>query len=468
MFKSSTAQTKHLAILFALACSSPSAFAATNQTFHTNILNYDLGSSLGNKPSNSEFSGDFLLRSNQVVEDVGEVTGNQYWGDLNLKYETSSTSVAAKKKATFSSRVNDEGQFMFSVPEAYIKREWSDSSLAFGRSVLDWGYIDAVWGFGKINNRKNFDFFEPGVEGLTGLLYEKESGGMKFSLFGSLVYVPELNPGQEYDEDKGTVTCKNAWCRPQAQTAPIDQGVEVPIFYDIDYPDTADIVFRYSAGARISLDMGLVDLEVFGIRKPENQLSVAAEYYYSIDEQTAFVDVTPQVYYHDVLGANLTASIGERFKIYGGGLSITPNTYPDGIDPKIQYTGLKPKKKKEEYLATGAFYNDGQIRAGLHYVARVSDYDLENDLMVEYPRWNQAVNFNISTFLTRKLSVAFDHKFDMLTEDRLTMFSASYLVSANTLASMGVNVIGAEGDVESFWSEYSNNDSVYGSLKVRF
>ena len=56
----------------------------------------------------------------------------------------------------------------------------------------------------------------------------------------------------------------------------------------------------------------------------------------------------------------------------------------------------------------------------------------------------------------------------MLTEDRLTMFSASYIVSRNMLASGGVNMIGTTDDVESFWSDFSNNDSVYGALKVRF
>lgn len=418
----------------------------------------------------SNFSADFEVRSNQLVEDVGEVVGNAYWGDFNADYHSGKNSDFSKK-FSLATRVNSEEQFMFSVSEAYIKRNWADSSLTVGRTVLEWGYIDALWGFGKINNRRNFDYFEPGLEGLTGVLFKKESDGMSFSLFGSLLYVPEMNPGQIYDEDKGTVTCKNAWCRPQSDSAPLDEGKEVPIFYNIDYPDATDVVFRYSAGARLAVDWGLANLEVFGIRKPENQISVAAEYYYDVEvgqQGTAFVDVTPQVYYHDIMGANLKMKVTDRISIYGGGLSVTPNTYPDGIDPEIVYTGLKPKKKKEEYLGGGAFYSGGKFKAGAHYIARVSEYDLENDLMVEYPRWNQAVNLNISANLTRKLNVVFDHKFDMLTEDRLTMFGASYLVSPNTLASAGVNVIGTSGDVESFWSDFSNNDSVYGSLKVRF
>lgn len=436
---------------------------------YTNKLTSALEDTQSQKKTDG-LSGDFTLRSNQLVEDVGEVVGNQYWGDLNLDYAVGSGQ-PSEKKVSISARANDQEALMFAVPEAYVKYNWSDSSLTVGRSLLEWGYIDSVWGFGKINNRMNFDYFEPGHEGLTGLHYSKSAPGMRFSIFGSIVYVPELNPGQDYDEDKGTITCNNPWCRPQSTTAPLEDGKEVPVFYSIDYPEITDVVFRYSAGANVELDVGPTTLEFFGIRKPENQLSVAAEYYYDIDageKGTAFVDVTPQVYYHDVMGANIRFKLGDYITAYGGGLSITPNTYPDGIDPSIVYTGLKPKKKREDYLGGGLFYQGAKFKASGHYVARVSDYDLDNDLLVEYPRWNQAFNFKISSVLTRKLSVDFDYKYDMLTEDRLTMFSASYIVSRNMLASGGVNMIGTTDDVESFWSDFSNNDSVYGALKVRF
>ena len=470
MFKKLPFNSIGLSALCAVVASSQVGAANLKTNLYTNKLSTALENLQSQSDNKSKLKGDFTLRSNQLIEDVGDVIGNQYWGDLNLDYNTGSSSTSLKK-VSISARANDQEAVMFSAPEAYVKYEWSDSSLTMGRSLLEWGYLDAVWGFGKINNRKNFDFFEPGLEGLTGLVYTKEAPGMSFSIFGSVVYVPELNPGQNYDEDKGTIDCNNPWCRPQSSTAPLEDGKEVPVFYSIEYPEVTDVIFRYSAGARVAMDIGPTTLEVFGIRKPENQLSVAAEYYYDIDvgdKGTAFVDVTPQVYYHDVLGANIKFKLTDDITAYGGGLSVTPNTYPDGINPRIVYTGLKPKKKKEDYLGGGVFYEGAKIKGGAHYVARVSDYDLESDLLVEYPRWNQAFNINISSVLTRKLSVAFDYKFDMLTEDRLTMFSASYIVARNMLASAGVNMIGTSDDVESFWSNFSNNDSVYGSLKIKF
>ncbi len=236
------------------------------------------------KTKKTGLRGDFSFRNNQLMDDVGEVTGNKYWGELNVGYEAGQAG-ELEKEFSLSTRVNDQENIMFSIPEANIKYRFGDSEVVAGRTVLEWGQIDAIWGFGKLNNRINFDGFEPGQEGLTGLLYTQKADGMSFSLFGSVLYIPEMNPGQDYDEDTGKVSCSNPWCRPQAETAPVsDDGSEVPIFYNIQYPEIADIVLKYSAGARLELDVGgPFKTEVFGIRKPENQLSVAAEYYLDSD-----------------------------------------------------------------------------------------------------------------------------------------------------------------------------------------
>lgn len=462
----------NLSLVITSCAAVTNSYAATvGANMYANKLSTALDTSLDSKNKEKKFSGDFSMRSNQLVGDVGEVVGNQYWGDLNLKYKSGGNGESIKK-FEFASRANDQTEdfnsVMFSVPEAYYEIENDNSNIAFGRKILEWGYIDAVWGFGKINNRKNFDGFEPGLEGLTGLLFEKSSGGMKFSLFGSLIYIPEMNPGQDYDEDNGTITCNNPWCRPVPSSAPIDGGSNVDIVYNIDYPEISEVVFRYSTGARLAMDMGPFEIEAYGLRKPENTIEIAGEVYYTNEDGKAFVNVTPQIYYHDVLGANVKFKINDYITAYGGGMSVTPNTFPDGYDPRIEYTGIKPKKKKEDYLGTGAFYNGGKFKGGIHYVARVSEFDIEEDILVQYPRWNQAINVNMSSILTRTISVAFDVKYDMLTEDRLTMFSASYLVAPNMLTTAGVNMIGTSGNAESYWSEFSNNDSVYGSLKYQF
>ena len=108
------------------------------------------------------------------------------------------------------------------------------------------------------------------------------------------------------------------------------------------------------------------------------------------------------------------------------------------------------------------------LRSHLGYIARVSEFDTENDILVNYPRWNQAVHFSASKDFSRKIFVHLDYKYDMLTEDRLTMFRTSYSFGPSVVASFGVNVIGTNQSEESYWTKFENNDSVYSSLKYSF
>ena len=438
----------------------PNVFAVTTNTLTTTVSNQ-------RRSFNSDFKGSVSFQSNQLVDDVGEVVGNKYFGELDLQYHAQDPGEMTKVfKAT--ARMNDNEQLMFSLQEAKLAYHFGTSKIVFGRTILDWGELDENWGFGKVNNRRNFDGFEPGQEGLTGFVYHKHAdNGFKFSTFLSMIYVPEVNPGMKVNKDKGTIQCQNPWCSVPSPTAEIDDGVVTPIFYNVNYPEITDVVFRYTTGLRMGYDKDAFALEGFYIRKPENQISVSAEVKYEIDNERVFADITPQFYYHDVAGADLKIRPFNNFMLYGSWLSIKPNKYPDGDVPYIEYTGIRPEKRVEEYVGSGTVFDDGEITASLNYVARISEFDRENDMLAEYPRWNQAWHAHINAHITRKLSFALDLKYDMLTEDRLTMYRANYEMSPNMLASMGVNIIGtAEG--ESYWNDFANNDSVYGSFKYTF
>ena len=172
------------------------------------------------------------------------------------------------------------------------------------------------------------------------------------------------------------------------------------------------------------------------------------------------------------LGRGLSSLIGET-KVEGtiNKLSLSdiiPNKYPDNNEPLIEYTGIKPKKKSEEYISVGAYYQNTDWSAHAGYIARISEFDTESDILVDYPRWNQAVNLSIKKKFSRKIQVALDIKYDMITEDRLTTFKTDYFLDRNIVAAFGVNVIGTNKNKESFWAKYENNDSVYSSLKYIF
>jgi len=453
-----------------------SVFAQTSTSLNTNNsytkknqLSTDLKVEDENKNPKRGLRSEFSLTSNELVDNVGEQVGNRFFGDFNMDYDAGGGADLVKK-FSLRSRVNNEEQLMFSIPESYLKYDFgTSSSVIFGRQNLTWSTIDSNWGFGKLNNRVNFDYFEPGQEGLTGIrLTTSLTDNIKVEFFGSVLYVPEMNPGQKYDKESGEITCQNMWCKPLANTAPVGDS-DVPIYYNVNMPEIDEAVFRYSVGGRLEFDFGIIKADVFAMRKPENTPSITAEIQYQTEQNRIFVDVTPQFYYHDVKGTTLTIKPSDNFTVYAGGLSILPNSFPDGDEPYIQYTGIKPQKISEDYLGGGAYYANDNYVAGIHYVARVSEYDIESDdLLVDYPRWNQAYHLNFSARLSRKLRMGLDYKYDMLTEDRLTMLNASYDWQKNMTTSLGMNIIGVNEDTNSYWTDFSNNDSVYASMKYRF
>ncbi len=416
----------------------------------------------------SKLTGDVSFQSNEWVQDVGEVVGNKYFGEINLDYDSKVVG-EMDKKFQLSGRVNDKEQMMYSVPEAYLKYKFGSNQMIFGRAILDWNKLDSVWGFGKLNNRKNFDGFEPGQEGLTGMtLSHRSENGFNFSLFGSIIYVPEMNPGMKIDKENKTIVCENPWCKAPAPSADVE-GRDVPIEYTVNYPEVEDVIFRYSVGARVGFENEFVGVHGFTMRKPENTLSVLAEVAYENGSGAIEAEVTPQFYYHDVTGGELTFTPIENVTLYGSVFQIVPEETPDGNTPNIQYTGIRPNKKKEEYIGAGVGYdNKGLFKFGFNYIARTSDFDISDDQLVEYPRWNQAYHFNIGAKLSRTVSLGFDYKYDMLTEDRLTMFKANYRYSSDILISVGANMIGSNEDKGSYWSDFVNNDTVYSSMKYIF
>lgn len=436
------------------------SYAVTSQTISTTISNYY-------RNLNTDLKGSISFQANQLIEEVGQVQGNRFFGELDLDYNTT-TEANFKNTFKMSARYNDSQQLMLSIQEMKFLYEFGTSKVAVGRMFLDWGELDQNWGFGKINNRKNFDSFEPGHEGLVGFLYERKAqSGIKVSSFLSILYAPELNPGMKYDNEKGSVQCLNPWCKAPAAKAPIEDGIETPIFYNVNEPEISDVVFRYTAGLRLGYEKDSFSMSAFAMRKPENQLSLTAEVKYEIDNGRVFADITPQFYYHDVMGADIKVKPFNNVMAYASVLSVSPSQFPDGDVPYIEYTGIKPEKRSEDYVGSGVVFDDGEIKAGANYIARISEFDRNNDILAEYPRWNQAWHTYVNAHITRKLSLGFDFKFDMLTDDRLTMYRANYEISSNMLASLGVNIIGT-GKGESYWKDFTNNDSVFSSLKYTF
>jgi len=414
--------------------------------------------------------------SNQINQDIGDVPGNRYYGDLNFSYFKDGA-YELERKFDFSALVNDQSLTMWSLQEAYAAKnglfksynhvDKTGDQLKVGRQNLKWAPVDQAWGLGKLNNRKNFDGFDPGQEGLTGVGYEnKSSSGFIWKVFGSPFYAPEMNPSLDINKSDSTITSRNPWANPPAATTNID-GNETPIQYIVDYPQISDVIYKYSIGADFGWENKNWAANGYFIRKPENQSSSNVEVALAEDAASVKAFVKPEFYYHDVFGGNIKYRNAD-LEMYVGGIGIFPNTFPDGNQVATTYTEIKTAKKRESYLGGGISRENDKFGMGFNYIARVSSFDRDLDSLSQDPRWNQAVNVFLSRNFKRKYRLSGDVKYDMLTTDRLVMLRAGYKVSKELLMTLGVNMIGTPTNGKSYWSPYTNNDSVFAGLRYIF
>ena len=406
--------------------------------------------------------------SNQSSGQVGNVPGNRYNADFEFDYHRKADyGTTVERRFTVAAMVNDQNLTMYSLKEAYLGGNLtSKDHVRFGRQVLNWSQVDHTWGFGKLNNRRNFDYFTPGEEGLVGALYErKSSNGMRYRFFASGLYVPEMNPSLDINKKDQTITSRHAWGDAPATRADVD-GVSMDIKYDVDYPEISEVIYRYSVGANIGFESKHWVVDNFIMRKPENGMTADVNIDVNFLTKSVNASIKPEFYYHDVYGSSLKYR-NLDIEVYVSGIAIRPNEIPT-VDDRVRYTQIKNKKRREDYVGGGISKSNDLYTIAFNYVARLSPFDRENDDLAPDPRWNQAVNVFASRNFGKKFSLSGDVKFDMLTTDRLVMVRGNYNVSKMLQMNVGVNMIGTPTDGKSFWSPYTNNDAIYGGLRYVF
>jgi hypothetical protein len=412
-----------------------------------------------------------LFRFNGLADGTGEDTGNQYMADFNFTYNSEEPG-RSDYFVEFSSRVNDASLIMFSIKEAYMSSadKSADYTWKAGRSKLEWSKLDEVWGFGKINNRVNFDFFEPGQEGLTGYVGKQKIGLASIEFFGSAIYIPELNPSLDIDIDKGTITSRHPWVKPPPATTDQGSGEETPIFYDVAYPDIAEIVLNYSIGAKLSIETQNVVADAFAIRKPDNTIAIGADPKVDPTGSPIVVRIEPGVIYSNTAGGTLKfRNKDKNFEVYGSYLYSQPDDVIKGDQDFFDITQYKHVRILEEYGGFGMARIGQTSKISLNYIARRSRLEETDDNPLEVePRWNEAINVSYQKKWNDRLSSLFDIKIDTFSYDRLFTFDTSYNFNNDTVLSAGFNIIGSNDTEQTFWSPFRNNDSVYSKLSVRF
>jgi hypothetical protein len=412
-------------------------------------------------------SGNVGFISNQINTDVGDVPGNRFIGSANFDYKKmplDPDARVASRRLTLAAQINDQSLLQYSVQEAYLGGNMtSKDSIRFGRQILDWSPIDHTWGFGKLNNRRNFDFFEPGQEGLTGFVYEhRGSNGMRYRVFASGLYIPELSPPVDVNDSKKTIKCRSPWCDAPSSETEVE-GSTKSIEYEVEYPSVSEVIFRYSIGYNLGWENDHWSLEQYYVRKPENSLTTSVGVAYNSFEDVVKAKIDPQVYYQDFLGANLKYK-NRDLLMYVSGFASRPSSYPDGDQRATEWTEIKTAKIREDYMGGGISRVNADYGIGFNYIARLSPFDRDKESLAQDPRWNQALNFFLMKNFS-KLTLSGDVKYDMLTRDRLIMVRGFLNLTKSLLLNAGMNLIGTPGDGKSYWSPYTNNDSLYAGLR---
>lgn len=422
-----------------------------------------------------QHSGDLSFRYNQLSSQFGNNDGNRFWTDFNYLYYYHEPFIDEERKFDLSMRINDSGGFMVSVKEAQITELGKNYEVSFGRLLVNWSEIDKTWGLGKINNRKNFDFFEPGQEGLLGVRFKKSLGDyFVLDVFASAFYIPQLNPASRINSGEGSITSKNPWANtpPSSITDTTLAADPIRIFYRVDTPAIQDIFFKESYGANfVFRPIEEISVTAFYLYKPENELTQDIKIVPDINPNLQIeVFVNPAVYDHRVYGGQLEGLFWNRLKIYGSYIVTKPGTKPEepaNIDLIDLGFAFDTDKQKEEYVGSGIEYLGPTLKLGIGFISRISDF-VKTTTLTRSPRWSQAVHLFGSLQLFESFSAMFDIKYDTLTYDRLYMVDIGYRPFEHLKVSVGANVIGTPDNGQGYWAPFRTNDTFYAQLGVLF
>jgi len=418
-----------------------------------------------------EFGG----RSNVLNSTVGDVDGNRFWLEFDGQYSSLPKKGFGYHGDLYVQR-NDTGLISGSLREAYLRYKNGNGTLFVGRKIHAWSFTDSYWGIGTTNNRENIDFYRPGQEGLTGLSYQWNNKRFGFTAFASYINIPELNPNTDIDAENRTIGSRNPFGRnfPGTTTA-LNPGQVTPIFYDVEELDIASIVFNYSVGlsARVKGKNWL--LKGFILRKPENTTSTSGRFIADVQENASSIEVSAraEVFYHTVLGGDLQYAVNRRTKLYASLLHIVPDEESqDGsnsgeLEELSRLTSIQVGKKIQTYASVGGIHAARRYKLGLHYLARVSEFDVEGDSTVSFPRWSQAVSVDGEWLVGRRWRLKGNVKVDTIEQSRIFSVSVGYKYNANLRFVFGVDGIGADEE-NSFWSQFQNNDAVYVASYISF
>lgn len=179
------------------------------------------------------------------------------------------------------------------------------SKLYFGRKINDWSKLDSDWNIGFFNPQFRWNVLNPENQGLTGLFWERKESIWTLSLFASPLFLPDQ--GASYEVKNGKFENSNPWFQSPPQNIKFQGNVILPIDYELDKPETSEVIAQSLYGAQIQYGekQGFY-AQASGIHKPANQLALGYKVVGVVNRVR--INLVPKVYSEN----NFAADLGYR------------------------------------------------------------------------------------------------------------------------------------------------------------
>lgn len=192
---------------------------------------------------------------------------------------------------------------------------WKQDLLSVGRKKINWSELDEDFGLGVYQPLFKWNPLQWESQGLTGVFLHLEPESQipwGVTFFGSPFFIP--NQGAGFEVQDGTFKESNPYFKAPPTMASVNDK-EFNINYNVQKPDTQDVVFRQSFAGRVFL--GDSEKGGFGqisyANKPMNELNLAFQGYAPPEDQKVNVDILPAVSNHNVASLDLHYS-GSNFR----------------------------------------------------------------------------------------------------------------------------------------------------------
>lgn len=252
--------------------------------------------------SHSEIKTSLLAQGLSFLSPDYESTGKKTFAFFGATIRSDSKSQDAFKiNLTGQYAVGDSILSYLNIREIYFTYKIDDKSqIHMGRKLQNWSSLDTIWNMGVYQPQFKWNPLTPENQGLTGLFWNKNDGGLGLTLFASPIYIPDQ--GASYELKDGQFAASNPWFQAPPQNIKF-QGQILPIDYEIAKPETSDVIFQTQYGAQLRLGEGKgYFANMAGIYKPSNQLALG--YKGVLVTTRVRVDVTPKIYFENAYSAD--------------------------------------------------------------------------------------------------------------------------------------------------------------------